>query len=239
MTRIIRDPQGDEIQNVNDAIAQLREMGILRGKGSVNTARFDALRKAVKDLFQVPWTSITPPMERLLYSCAAIQQPKNMVAIGIFCGNTLIWNAGAAVGPGKCFDAQSIVGVEIDKNSCDIAKSNLDKLGVNGAIDLRCEDGHETIRNFPGKIDYLYLDANAGNIEGPSHGKRIYLTLLELAYSKLAEGALILAHDTAIPAFQDETGHAHDYIKYVRDKSHFTASASVEIEQWGIELTVL
>lgn len=226
------------MKNVNETIAELRNLGVLTGPGRVDAAKFEALRSAVKKHFHVPATTITPPMERLLYSCAAVNQPQRMLAIGIFCGNTLIWNAGACCGPGKSFDAKRITGVEIDENSIAVARSNVAKLGLQREIELLCADGHEVIRQYEGPIDYLYLDADAKDKEGPSRGKRIYLTLLELAYSKLAPGAIVLAHDTTIPAFVNEDGVAHDYLVYVRDSQRFRRSVSVEIEHWGIEMSV-
>jgi hypothetical protein len=36
-----------------------------------------------------------------------------MIAAGIFCGNTFISNAGAAVGPGACYTARELVGLEV------------------------------------------------------------------------------------------------------------------------------
>ena len=43
---------------------------------------------------------------------------------GVFCGNTFISNAGAAVGPGACYQARSLVGVEIKPAEAERARVN-------------------------------------------------------------------------------------------------------------------
>lgn len=224
-----------EIEATDLALTALSHTGIIKSDTKVDYTKFDALRAAVKANFEVPWTSIRPAMERLLYSIGAVNKPKNIVAIGIFCGNTLIWNTGSAVGPGKCFDAERIVGVEIEKDACGLAGRNLEKIGVRELIDLRCEDGHKTIESIDYPIDLLYLDAYGVVPGGTEATKLIYLTLLEKAYGKLSKGAVIIAHDTIIPSFPKQ---AQAYLDFVRDPAHFTASASIIPDDQGVEVSV-
>jgi len=44
--------------------------------------------------FEVPWTAISPRVQRLIWAINAIRRPANMIAAGVFCGNTFIFNAG-------------------------------------------------------------------------------------------------------------------------------------------------
>ena len=88
-------------------------------------ARMLAHRQAVRDLFDIPWTAITPRMQRLIYAINAIVQPENMIAAGVFCGNTFISNAGAAVGPGACYTAKQLIGVEIRPEEAERAERNV------------------------------------------------------------------------------------------------------------------
>jgi len=224
-----------EIEAVELTVSRLRDAGILAGDHQIDHVRFEALRSTVKENFEVPWTSIRPPMERLLYSIGAVNRPRNIVAIGIFCGNTLIWNIGSAVGPGKCYQSEHLVGVEIEKDACELAGRNLEKIGVRDVVDLRCEDGHETLDRIDYPIDLLYLDAYGLLPGGTEPTKLIYLSLLKKAYDKLPKGAVVIAHDTIIPSFLKQ---AQEYLDFVRDPSHFTASASIVPDDQGIEVSV-
>ena len=236
MERIITDPLLDEVENIDKAVAQMRELGVLTGPGECNHTSFEALRSAVRENFEVPWTSITPPMERLLYSISAVNQPRNIVAIGIFCGNTLIWNIGAACGPGRCYSAERLVGVEIESKSAALARTNLERIGVLDSVELLDEDGHGTLEKVDYPIDLLYLDANGAlpGTTGPNT-KKIYLTLLQRAYDKMPPGSLVLAHDTLPEWFVRSAG---EYLDFVRDPAYFRESISVEPDRVGIEVSV-
>ena len=83
-----------------------------------------AHRQVVKDKFEIPWTAITPRMQRLLYAINAIIQPENMIAAGVFCGNTFISNAGAGAGPGASYKAKNLIGVEIKPQEAERAERN-------------------------------------------------------------------------------------------------------------------
>lgn len=233
MESIKLDPSLDEVGNIDRMIGMLRDGGIITGPGNCDHSKFEALRRAVKQHFHVPWTSITAPMERLLYAISASQQPVNMVCIGIFCGNTLIWNIGSACGPGKCYEPEHLVGIEIESESTKMARSNLESIGVSNSVELLTEDGHETIDRIDYPINLLYLDAT-GKPPGP-RGKKIYFTLLQKAYDKIPKGGLVIGHDTLPEWFVNQAG---DYLNFARDKAHFQDSVSIAPDSEGIELSV-
>ena len=233
-TKIEGETEAEETAKVAYALGELECLGFLDGH-DYNPAAFGRLRAAVREHFEIPWTSITPPMERLLYAMPAIQRPRVVVAIGIFCGNTLVWNVGAAAGPGACYVADRLLGVEVKQESVDMARKNLAAIGAD-AVDIRCEDGHDTLAALDTPIDLLYLDATAGKDEpDPARrGKAIYASLLEAAYDHLADGALVVAHDTIPDWFPKQAQH---YLDAVRDPHRFRFSAEVRIDEQGIEVT--
>ena len=49
MKRIITDPLLDEAENIDKAITQMRELGVLTGPGECNHKLFEALRSAVRE----------------------------------------------------------------------------------------------------------------------------------------------------------------------------------------------
>jgi predicted O-methyltransferase YrrM len=225
----------EERERVSYAMDALRELEILDTGPDYDEARLEALRAAVRERFEVPWTSITGPMERLLYALNATVRPQRMLAIGIFCGNTFIWNAGPAAGPGKVYSASRVVGVEIERESAEMASRNLAAIGALGDVEIVCGDGHEVIGTFGEGIDLLYIDATGGRDQAEHlRGKRIYLSLLHRAYALLSPGALVLAHDTIPEWFAKQGG---DYLEYVRDPAHFAASAELRIDQEGLEVS--
>ena len=102
----------DEVAEIDRALGALVSAGVIDHAG-YDKEKFLAHRRTVKERFDIPWTGISPRMQRLLYGINAIVQPDVMVAMGVFCGNTFISNAGAAIGPGAAYKASKLVGIEI------------------------------------------------------------------------------------------------------------------------------
>jgi len=188
-----------------------------------------AHRQAVSDLFDIPWTAITPRLQRLLYAINAIVQPENMIAAGVFCGNTFISNAGAAVGPGACYTAKQLIGVEIRPEEAERAERNVRRIDPTGVARVIAEDALDTVANFQELINLLYLDADGrGN-----KGKGIYLDILEAGYDKMPSGSIVLAHNSANLAKRLE-----HYLNFVRDPANFRSSVNVIFDIEGLEVSV-
>lgn len=222
------EPLEREIAVVDEALAALKSAGILPHT-RYEQARMLAHRQAVRDVFEIPWTAITPRMQRLLYAINAIAQPANMIAAGIFCGNTFISNAGAGVGPGACYRAKQLIGVEIDPEKAALAERNVRKFDPTGVARILAEDAVQTARDFPETIDLLYLDAD-GTAET---GKGIYLTILQAAWDRIPPGGIVLAHNSVNCAARLE-----NYLRFVRDESHMRASVNVIFDIEGLEVSV-
>ncbi|MFN2154431.1 MAG: hypothetical protein ACK2UX_04270, partial [Anaerolineae bacterium] len=117
------EPLEREIAVVDEALATLADAGIVPHI-QYDRQKMLAHRREVRERFDIPWTAISPRMQRLLYAINAIVQPRVMVAVGIFCGNTFISNAGAAIGPGSCYRAEHLVGIEIRPDEATRARQN-------------------------------------------------------------------------------------------------------------------
>jgi predicted O-methyltransferase YrrM len=237
------EPLEVEIEVVDRALDALVQAGILP-HARYDTAKMLAHRAAVRERFDIPWTAITPRMQRLLYAINAIAQPQVMVAVGIFCGNTFISNAGAAIGPGASYRAQHLVGLEIRQKEADRARRNVAALvdgqgrSVAGSqlltddgtlVEILGEDGILWLHETKNPVDLLYLDA-----DGPrGKGKSIYLDLVQAAEHVLHPGSLVLAHNSV----NDARGLA-DYLRYVRDPAHFRESANMIVDDQGLEVSM-
>jgi predicted O-methyltransferase YrrM len=221
------EPLDDEIRAVDGALNLLRDAGVLDGV-DYDHDKFLAFRSAVRDSFEIPWTAITPRMQRLLYAINGIRRPDNMVAVGIFCGFTFISNAGAAIGPGAVYSARRLVGIEIDPAEAARARRNVEKMDPGGPAEILADDGLEWLRRSDDPIDLLYLDAN-----GKGKGKAIYLEMVQAAERSLGPGSIVLAHNSI--------NHAEklaEYLEHVRNRDNFRESANMCVDGEGLEVTL-
>jgi predicted O-methyltransferase YrrM len=222
------EPAEGEIAVVGDTLEVLRRAGILPHT-DYDGEKFLAHRAAVADQFEIPWTAITPRMQRLIWAINAIVQPANMIAAGVFCGNTFISNAGAAVGPGACYEARQCVGVEIKPDEAERAERNVRRIDPTGVARVIAADAVDVARDFPDPIDLLYLDADGGG----DQGKGIYLDILQSCLDRLPAGAVVLAHNSVNCA--ERLQH---YLTFVRDEANMRASVNVILDGEGLEVSV-
>jgi predicted O-methyltransferase YrrM len=208
-------------------LQKLREGGIVPHT-EYDHAKMMAHRKTVAELFEIPWTAITPRMQRLLYAINAIIQPQNVIAAGVFCGNTFISNAGAAVGPGACYAARQLIGVEIKPDEAARAERNVRRIDPTGVARIVAADAVSLVREFAEPIHLLYLDADGDK----GRGKGIYLEILEGAMPRLPSSAVILAHNSVNAA-----PRLKHYLDFVRDATRFRASMNVIVDGEGLEVT--
>jgi predicted O-methyltransferase YrrM len=222
----ILEPLEAEIAVVDEALAMLVAEGILP-HATYDHDLFLAYRQAVIDNVEIPWTAITPRMQRLLYAISAIHQPEQMLAAGVFCGNTFLSNAGAAVGPGAAYEAKVCIGVEIDPERAALAESNVRKIDPTGTAIAIAADAIDVAANWTSPIDLMYLDAD-GTAET---GKGVYLTILQAGWDKMPEGAIVLAHNSVNAA-----DRLTNYLEFVRDEDN-CASVNVIFDGEGLEVS--
>ena len=222
------EPAAREIAVVADALEALRSAGVI-GHTDYDREKFAAHRRAVAEHFEVPWTAITPRMQRLLYALGAIVRPANLIAAGVFCGNTFISSAGAAVGPGACYEAAALIGVEIKPDEAARAERNVRRIDPTGVARVVAEDAVETARHFPGDIGLLYLDADGAG----GRGKGVYLDILRAAWDKVPPGGVICAHNSV-----NSADRLAEYLAFVRDPAHYRASVNVALDPEGLEVSM-
>lgn len=224
--------QLESLDRESDIVAQALQT--LVAAGILPHDRYDdekllAHRRAVRERFDIPWTAISPRMQRLLYAINAIARPQVMVAVGIFCGNTFIANAGAAIGPGACYEARRLVGLEIRPNEAERARRNVARIDQEHVAEIVAADGIPWLRNVQDTIDLLYLDA-----DGPrGQGKSIYLDLLQAALPTLRPGSLVLAHNSV-----NDARTLADYLAYVRNPASFAESVNLIVDDQGLEVSM-
>jgi predicted O-methyltransferase YrrM len=222
------EPIQSEVAIVGGVLDLLREAGVIPHT-DYDHVKMLAHRQAVADLFEIPWTAITPRMQRLLYAVNAIVQPRNMIAAGVFCGNTFISNAGAAVGPGACYTACNLIGVEIKPEEAERAERNVRRIDPTGIARVVADDAVDVVARFMEPIELLYLDADGDE----RRGKGIYLDILEAGYDRMPPGSVVLAHNSVNCA--ERLKH---YLDFVRSPANFRASVNVIFDVEGLEVSV-
>ena len=256
------EPMEKEIATVGAALKVLQEEGILPHT-HYDPAKLIAHRRAVRDLFEIPWTAITPRMERFLYAVNAIAQPPYMIAAGIFCGFTFISNAGAAVGPGACYAARDLAGVEINTTEAARAERNVRLIDPTGVAHILAADAVEVVAKYshqmflpigrqgrqalmPASL-FANIPGILANKSAKTHinllyldangdrgrGKGIYLEILQAGYDRMPSGGIVLAHNSVNSAEK-----LKPYSAFVRDPSHFRSSVNVIFDKEGLEVSV-
>jgi len=222
------EPVEREEAVVSAALSSLEAAGILP-RTDYDRKRFLAHRRAVAEMFEIPWTAITPRVQRLLYAINAVVRPRVMIAAGVFCGNTFISNAGAAVGPGACYPAARLIGVEIVPAEAERAERNVRRIDPTGTARVVAGDAVEFVRCFPEQIDLLYLDADGAG----GRGKGVYLDILEAGWDRLPSGAVVIAHNSV-----NNAQSLRHYLAFVRDGANMRASVNVIIDGEGVEISM-
>ncbi|MEJ5169762.1 MAG: class I SAM-dependent methyltransferase [Fimbriimonadales bacterium] len=222
------EPLDQERRVVADALGCLVRAGVLP-TAEYDEDAFHRFRSAVAAQFEIPWTAITPRMQRFLWAINAIHRPKRMLAAGVFCGNTFISNAGAAVGPGAVYEAEDLVGIEIVPEEAARAERNVRKLDPTGVAQVVAADAVQFAAEYEHRIDLLYLDADGAG----GRGKGVYLDILEAAWDRLPQGALVLAHNSVNLAQS-----LRHYLEFVRDPSRMRTSLNFAIDGEGLEVSM-
>lgn len=216
-----------EIAVVDEALDVLCRAGILPHK-RYDLDRFLAHRRAVAELFEIPWTAISPRMQRLLYAINAIARPRHMIAAGVFCGNTFFSNAGAAAGPGASYAADDLVGVEIKPAEAERAERNVRRIDPSGVARVVADDAIDFVGRYARPIDLLYLDADGDG----RRGKGVYLDILQAGLARMPAGSVVLAHNSVNCAQR-----LGEYLAFVRDPARFRASVNVILDPEGLEVS--
>jgi len=220
----------NEVETTDSILELLINKGFVDKSSNYNRDAFEIYRIMIKDNFEVPWTSVTPVMERLLYLLSSARKPEMIFAAGIYCGNTFAWNVGPGFGKNKTYTFKKAIGIEIDQGAIEIAQTNYSKLKNVEQVELICADALKIADEIDEEIDYLYLDADCEKI-----GKRIYLEILKALYPKLTKSGWVLAHDITEWCFLDDL---REYKDFVRDKSNFSESICFDIDSYGLELSI-
>ncbi len=227
LTRLCRIAEAETVDSIFKWLVQA---GIVDKGISYPRETFNDFRGEVKAAFNMPGTSISPVMERLLYMLSAVKMPEKTIGLGTYYGYALVWVIGASCGRSYTYTAEKVYGVDIDDEATEQARSNFNNLAHADHVELIADDGFIAIDRLEGPFDYVYID-----VDNRELGKHIYLDLIARLYSKIKEGGWVLAHDTTATPFARQL---EGYLSFVRDKQKFQESISFHIDPYGLELSI-
>jgi len=133
------------------------------------------------DAAGLPPIQVSPNQGKLLYLLVKIAGAKRILEIGTLGGYSTTWLA-RALAPGGI-----LVTLEREAKHAEIARRNLERAGVGGAVDIRVGPASESLQDLIRKgaepFDLVFLDAD----------KVGYVEYLELSLQLSRPGTLILA----------------------------------------------
>jgi predicted O-methyltransferase YrrM len=184
---------------VDEIVALLGRQGVVASAAPAPWDSFEALSARVHERFEIPSTTVTPVMRRLLFALGVAARPRHVVGAGTYVGYAFAWLLGARTGDDARLSPESALGIDIDARANRIARRNGAHLGHGDRLWFATKDATVAASYPHTPIDLLYLD-----IDDAHEGKRGYARALEAAADRLAPGALVVAHDPCVPRFAED-----------------------------------
>jgi len=220
----------DEI--AGSVIARLGQAGFCPpARAAFPSEGFHRVRDLIVERFQTPDTTMTNLACRVLYGLAWASRPETVLGLGTFVGYAAAWLFAPGLPALGAYRARRLIACDIDPDASELARRNFSQLPGGGAVEVRHVDADRCVEEVEGPIDLLFLD-----VDSPSEGKAGYARLLLAIRPKLASGALVVAHDITHPWFQADLS---GYRTLVKDRSLFTASATLGVDPCGLEVTMV
>lgn len=210
-------------------LTRLHEGGAIPRPPAGVQGGFHRARAAIRQGFEVPCSSLTPLAARVLYGLAATVRPRSLLGIGTFAGNLFGFLTAAGFGPTAVYAGECAVGLDVDAWATRTATRNFRRAGYCDRVRFETRDGRTPPEPPPGGWSLVLLDA-----DDPVRRKGVYCELLDAVEPHLADGALVLAHDTTYPKFAAELA---PYLARVRS-SAYRGSVSLPVDEYGLELSV-
>ncbi len=203
---------------------RLKQFQILSEDTRFDPVQFHHFKQSIAGKMDVPSTTISKVMERLLFSIGSSTNMNSAVVLGSYCGYAMLWLAvGRENNP-----SSYIHGYDIDVQACQRAETNMAAAGLYHAKIFN-RDAYEAAEMYEdGSVDLLFLDVE-------NNGKSDYAPLLQKWLPKLASGAMVLAHDPLVPKFKDDF---KAYYLLVQKKDLFTTTLTLPIDECGIEISI-
>jgi len=216
---------------VEELIAMLQRAGVVLDlSASMPWDAFLRLSDLVHKTYEVPSTTLTPIMRRLLFALSLAARPSNVVGIGTYVGYAFTWLLRHREDPEASPFVETATGIDVDARVNTIARRNCAVLAHGDRLRFVDSDAVVAIERSDMAIDLLYLD-----LDDRVLGKSGYRRVLEVAHPHLTAHAIILAHDPCVKKFEQDF---ETYHSYVRDSGLFSGPWILPVDSCGLSVTV-
>lgn len=147
---------------------------------------------------------------------AVSNKARTIVEVGSGMGYTTLWLAYAASLTGG-----QVVTCELDPTKAEQTRTNLDRAGMAGQVEILSGDARETLRQRDEAVDFLFLNGDNSQYE----------TYFDVVYKQMGVGAMIVAN--GVVSDEDELA---DYTTYVQNHPNLE-SVTVPVAD-GLEVSV-
>lgn len=188
--------EAGKLEQVVDAVvARMIAQGLNVASDKVEWELYESFASNIHRSFEIPSTTITPIMRRLLFALGSLARPRTVLSLGSYVGYCTVWLAGKSSAPRQV----KLMGVDIDRKSCALFDENFSRLAAPDltAISM-CEKAEKVVERLGAAADVIFID-----VDDPVSGKSDYPNLFEVAARTAQPHALILMHDSAVPKFRD------------------------------------
>jgi len=103
---------------------------------------------------RLPAINVSPVQGKLLHLLARLQGARQILEIGTLGGYSTIWLARALPADGR------VITLENNSGHAEVARRNLERAGVDAAVDVLVGDALETLPQLAGPFDVIFIDAD-------------------------------------------------------------------------------
>ena len=182
--------------------------GLEKSQSSIPWNAFLRLSDLIHSQFGIPFTTFTPIMRRLLFGIGYASHPGTIIGVGTYVGYTFSWLLRTRTDDEAPACFTTALGIDTDKGANGVARQNCEILGHGSRLRYLDAEGSAWIRASNMPIDLLYLD-----LDDPVTGKSGYESVLEGSLPYLRSGALVIAHDACVKAFDQDFTRYHNAIR--------------------------
>jgi predicted O-methyltransferase YrrM len=216
---------------IDDVVELLRASGALPVGPPTPWDSFLHLSDVVHAGFTIPSTTITPVLRRLLFALGFAARPRSLVGVGTYVGYAFAWLVRDRRDRRSSPFLDRALGMDLDPEANRLARRNCERLGHRTRLLFADADGTVTAAYPRAPIDLLYLD-----LDDPDERKAGYVRALNAASDRLAMGALILAHDPCVPAFESDFAAYHGLL---RSSTRFEGPWVLPVDDCGLSVAMV
>lgn len=212
---------------VDQLIGGLVRVDALGSNGPIPWAGFGAFSRRVHEQFEVPGTTLSPQMRRLLYAIGYASGSSEVLAIGSYVGYVAAFLVGGITARSAM---RRITGIDPDHGANRLARINLGGIADTTSVHIIDGQAPKDLAQVQGQPDLILLD-----LDDPASGKRTYTDVLAALTETLPTGTVVAAHDACVPRFIGDFARYHEF---VRSETRLRGPWVLPVDSCGLSIAV-